>query len=152
MIARNVRQLALAAPFALAAPALSQATELPQQAHGMQGEGMMESHMTNDHMMEGSHHDAHRAAARTINVGVNFNMQIPLTDSSEQAVIDAQANARRTFYRLAKSECLYLLEEIASSCSLVSLNVNAQIQNYNNNAPLMLNAYSNAGYAITLKP
>jgi hypothetical protein len=128
MIARKTRCLALAAPFLLAAPELSDATEMTM--HG--GDRGM--------------------SARSINVSVAFNSQIPLVDSSEEGIVRAQANARRLFYRLAREECRYLLEEIADSCSLVNLNVNAQIQNYNNNAPLMLNAYSNAGYAITLKP
>ncbi len=89
--------------------------------------------------------------SRAVNVNVSFNAQIPVADTSEAALTAAQAELRRSFYRMAREECTHLLAEIAESCSLVHLNVNTSVQNYNNQTPMM-NANSNAGYAITLKP
>jgi len=87
-----------------------------------------------------------------VNVNVSFNAQIPMVDTSEEAMAEAQAQMRRSFYRMARQECEQLLAEIAATCSLIHLNVNTSIQNYNNQQPPMMNANSNAGYAITLKP
>ena len=87
-----------------------------------------------------------------VNVNVSFNAQIPMVDTSEEAMAQAQAQMRRSFYRMARQECDQLLAEIAETCSLIHLNVNTSIQNYNNQQPPMMNANSNAGYAITLKP
>lgn len=90
--------------------------------------------------------------SRAVNVNVSFNAQVPVADLSEAALTEAQAELRRSFYRMARKECTHLLAEIAETCSLIHLNVNTSIQNYNNQQPPMMNANSNAGYAITLKP
>lgn len=95
---------------------------------------------------------APRHHGKAVTVNVSFNAQLPLLDDSKAAIGAAQADLRRSFYRMARQECTVLLEEIAASCSLNNLNVNSHIQNYNNQAPLMLNANSNASYIITLKP
>ncbi len=88
---------------------------------------------------------------RVVNVSVNFNSQVPLPDLSEAAVAESQKSGRLSLYRLARDECEVMKSVIAEACRLTNMNISTQIQNYNNQNPVMLYVNGNANFTISLK-
>ena len=86
-----------------------------------------------------------------INVSVSMNMQVPLADGDTATLQSAQIDGRKMLYRLATSECPVLMETIAQSCRLTSMNVSTQLRHQNRNTPYMLHLNGSAQFAITLK-
>ncbi len=89
--------------------------------------------------------------AHSVNVNISFNIQMPMDSIDETAIIAAQRRGRALIYRLAKGECEELLEEIAETCRLVSLNAATNIPQVHNANPLYINLSGNAQFAISLK-
>ena len=89
--------------------------------------------------------------AQVVNVSVNLSTQVPLPDLSEAAIIDSQKSGRLSLYRLAKDECEVMKTVIAEACRLTNMNISTQIQNYNNQNPVMLYVNGNANFTISLK-
>lgn len=88
---------------------------------------------------------------QVVTVNVSFSTQVPLTDLSEDAIAASQKSSRTFIYGIAKQECAVLKTVIAKTCRLTGLNVSSQIQNYNNQNPIMLNINGNANFAISLE-
>ena len=86
-----------------------------------------------------------------VNVNVSFNSQIPLVDTSDDAIASTQRKGRRFIYRMAVKECAVLKETIAETCRLTNLNVSTNVQLQPNRSPPMLNLNGNAQFAISLK-
>ncbi len=86
-----------------------------------------------------------------VNVSVNFTMNLPLSDTSDQAVSATQKRGRTFIYTMASEECAVLLKTIAATCRLTSLNVSARVQDRNYNRPVTLYLNGSSRYAITLK-
>jgi|GEM_PF-1988141 len=86
-----------------------------------------------------------------VNVNVSFNSQVPLADTSDDAIADTQRTGRRFIYRMAVRECAVLRETIAQTCRLTNLNVSTNVQLQPNRSPPMLNLNGNAQFAISLK-
>ncbi len=86
-----------------------------------------------------------------VHVNVSFNSQLPLADTSDEAVTRTQKKSRRFFYRMAVRECAVLKETIAETCRLTNLNVSTNVQQRSGNNPVMLNVNGNAQFAISLK-
>lgn len=91
------------------------------------------------------------AGQNIVNVNVSMNMQIPLADDDPETMSAAQVDGRKLLYRLATSECPILMETIAKTCRLNSLNVSSNVRHQNRQVPLMLQLNGNAQFAITLK-
>jgi len=89
--------------------------------------------------------------ARVVNVSVSFNTQVPLPDLSEETVTATQKSGRLSLYRLARDECDVMKSVIAEACRLTNMNISTQIQNYNNQNPVMLFINGNATFTISLK-
>jgi hypothetical protein len=90
-------------------------------------------------------------AADVVSVSVNFNTQVPLADLSEETLATSQKAGRKFVYRLARDECAVLKAIIAKTCRLANLNISTQIQNYQNQNPIMLHVNGNANFVISLK-
>ena len=88
---------------------------------------------------------------RVVNVSVNFSTQVPLPDLSEAAIAESQKSGRLSLYRLARDECAVMKSVIAEACRLTNMNISTQIQNYNNQNPVMLYVSGNANFTISLK-
>jgi len=88
---------------------------------------------------------------RVVNVSVNFSTQVPLPDLSEAAIAETQKSGRLSLYRLARDECEVMKSVIAEACRLTNMNISTQIQNYNNQNPVMLYINGNANFTISLK-
>ncbi len=88
---------------------------------------------------------------RVVNVSVNFSTQVPLPDLSEAAVVESQKSGRLSLYRLARDECEVMKSVIAEACRLTNMNISTQIQNYNNQNPVMLYVNGSANFTISLK-
>ena len=88
---------------------------------------------------------------RVVNVSVNFSTQVPLPDLSEAAVAESQKSGRLSLYRLARDECEVMKSVIAEACRLTNMNISTQIQNYNNQNPVMLYVNGSANFTISLK-
>ncbi len=86
-----------------------------------------------------------------VNVNVSLNMQFPIADGDADSLNTAQVDGRKILYRLATSECPILLQTIAATCGLTSLNVSTQIRRQNNQVPVILHLNGSARFAITLK-
>jgi hypothetical protein len=86
-----------------------------------------------------------------INVSISFNTQMPLSDTTDQTLVDTQKRGRSFVYRMAKEECALLKAAIAQTCRLTSLNVNSQLRNQHSNQPVSLYINGSARYLITLK-
>ncbi len=86
-----------------------------------------------------------------VSVSVGFSTQMPLTDSSDQALASTQKRGRTFIYRMARDECAVLKATIADTCRLASLNVNARLNNPRHNQPVTLHINGNARYLISLK-
>ncbi len=86
-----------------------------------------------------------------VNVNVNFNSQVPLADTGDDAIANTQRKGRRFIYRMAVRECAVLKETIAETCRLTNLNVSTNVQLQPNRSPPMLNLNGNAQFAISLK-
>jgi hypothetical protein len=86
-----------------------------------------------------------------VNVNVSFNSQVPLADTSDEAIARTQKTSRRFIYRMAVKECAVLKETIAETCRLTNLNVSTNVQHRSGNNPVMLNLNGNAQFAISLK-
>ena len=86
-----------------------------------------------------------------VNVSVSFSIQLPLSDLSEKVIARQQESGRRLFYRLSMSECKVLLEIIAATCRLSSLNVSTHLRERNNQTPMKLYLSGSARYVVTLK-
>lgn len=86
-----------------------------------------------------------------VNVNVSFNSQVPLVDTSDEAIARTQKTSRRFIYRMAVRECAVLKETIAETCRLTNLNVSTNVQHRSGNNPVMLNLNGNAQFAISLK-
>ena len=87
-----------------------------------------------------------------VNVNVSFNSQVPLADTSDDAIARTQKRSRRFIYKMAVKECAVLKETIAETCRLTNLNVATNVQHRSGNNPVMLNMNGNAQFAISLKP
>lgn len=85
-----------------------------------------------------------------VNVSVSFNTQTPLPDLGEAAVTERQERARRSIYRLASQECVLLKDTIARTCRLTNINVSTQIQQYDNQSPILY-VNGSANFAVTLR-
>jgi hypothetical protein len=90
-------------------------------------------------------------ANQPVNVSVSFNIQVPVANVDEAAVLETQQDSRKLLYRLANSECKLLLETIADTCRLTHLNVNSQIQNRGQPGQPLIYVNSSATFAVTLK-
>jgi hypothetical protein len=90
-------------------------------------------------------------AADVVSVSVNFNTQVPLADLSEETLATSQKAGRKFVYRLARDECAVLKAIIAKTCRLANLNISTQIQNYQNQNPIMLHVNGSANFVISLK-
>ena len=88
---------------------------------------------------------------RVVNVSVNFSTQVPLPDLSEAAIAESQKSGRLSLYRLARDECEVMKSVIAEACRLTNMNISTQIQNYNNQNPVMLYVNGSANFTISLK-
>ncbi len=86
-----------------------------------------------------------------VNVNVSFNSQVPLVDTSDEAIARTQKTSRRFIYRMAVRECAVLKETIAETCRLTNLSVSTNVQHRSGNNPVMLNLNGNAQFAISLK-
>jgi hypothetical protein len=86
-----------------------------------------------------------------VNVNVSFNSQVPLADTSDEAIARTQKTSRRFIYRMAVRECAVLKETIAETCRLTNLNVSTNVQHRSGNNPVMLNLNGNAQFSISLK-
>ena len=86
-----------------------------------------------------------------VHVNVSFNSQVPLADTSDNAIANTQRTGRRFIYRMAVKECAVLKETIAETCRLTNLNVSTNVQNRSGNNPVMLNLSGNAQFGISLK-
>ena len=86
-----------------------------------------------------------------ITVSISFNTQMPLSDVTDQTLLNTQKQGRTFVYRMAKEECALLKATIAATCRLTSLNVNSQLRNQHGNRPVSLNINGSARYLITLK-
>ena len=71
--------------------------------------------------------------------------------SRKAAIAESQKSGRLSLYRLARDECDVMKAVIAEACQLSNLNVSTQIQNYNNQNPVMLYINGNANFTISLK-
>ena len=89
--------------------------------------------------------------ARVVNVSVNFSTQVPLPDLSEEAIAESQKSGRLSLYRLARDECDVMKTVIAEACRLTNMNISTQIQNYNNQNPVLLYVNGSANFTISLK-
>jgi len=89
--------------------------------------------------------------AQPVNVNVSFNIQMPMDNLDEAAIVQAQKQGRALIYRLARNECEVLLEEIAETCRLTGLNASTQIPQAHHMNPLYINLSGNAQFAISLK-
>ena len=86
-----------------------------------------------------------------VHVNVSFNSQVPLADTSDEAIARTQKTSRRFIYRMAVKECAGLKETIAETCRLTNLNVSTNVQHQSGNNPVMLNLNGNAQFAISLE-
>jgi len=86
-----------------------------------------------------------------VHVNVSFNSQVPLADTSDEAIARTQKTSRRFIYRMAVKECAMLKETIAETCRLTNLNVSTNVQHQSGNNPVMLNLNGNAQFAISLE-
>ncbi len=86
-----------------------------------------------------------------VHVNVSFNSQVPLADTSDEAIASTQRTGRRFIYRMAVKECAALKETIAETCRLTNLNVSTTVQLQSGNHPVMLNLSGNAQFAVSLK-
>jgi hypothetical protein len=86
-----------------------------------------------------------------VNVNVSFDTQMPLAGDKMKTLSDAQTSGRKMIYRQAVTECPVLLETIAATCSLTSLNVSSRVNHRNNNLEQFLHLNGNAQFAITLR-
>jgi hypothetical protein len=84
-----------------------------------------------------------------INVNISFSTQTPLTDTSKQAIDAIQYNGRKLFYLMTQRECETMLEVLASSCKLKSLNMSSRIQQ--NNGRTLIYLTGSARFFITPK-
>jgi hypothetical protein len=89
--------------------------------------------------------------AQPVNVNVSFNIQMPMDNLDEAAIVKAQKQGRALIYRLARNECEVLLEEIAETCRLTGLSASTQIPQVHHMNPLYINLSGNAQFAISLK-
>ena len=89
--------------------------------------------------------------SNVVNVNVSFNSQVPLADTSDEAIARTQKRSRRFIYRMAVKECAVLKETIAETCRLTNLNVSTNVQHRSGNNPVMLNLNGNAQFSISLK-
>jgi hypothetical protein len=85
-----------------------------------------------------------------VNVSISFQSQMPLTDVSEKALLNAQHTGRKLVYQMASKECVLLKATIAKTCRLTNLNVSAQVRNQGNQGPMKLYLNGTAKFAITL--
>jgi hypothetical protein len=90
-------------------------------------------------------------AAEVVSVNVSFNTQVPLADLSDETLATSQKAGRKFVYRLARDECAVLKAIIAKTCRLANLNISTQIQNYQNQSPIVLHVNGNANFVISLK-
>ena len=90
-------------------------------------------------------------SAQPVNVSVGFNTQVPLPDLSQETLAVAQKAGREYLYRLGREECALLKATIAETCRRTSLNINTQIQQYQNAAQPLLYINGNANFTIGLK-
>ncbi|MCG8563266.1 MAG: hypothetical protein MI824_26010 [Hyphomicrobiales bacterium] len=97
------------------------------------------------------------AAARSahgtndVKVSVSFNMQVPLADTSEASITEAQKDRRKLIYQVLSRECSVLKELIADTCRLTNVNVSTQIRSHRHNQPLFLHLNGSAQFSITQK-
>ena len=97
------------------------------------------------------------AAARSahgtndVKVSVSFNMQVPLADTSEASIAEAQKDRRKLIYQVLSRECSVLKELIADTCRLTNVNVSTQVRSHRQNQPLFLHLNGSAQFSITQK-
>ncbi len=89
--------------------------------------------------------------SRPVNVNIGFNTQVTLADLSEETLAAAQRAGREYVYRLGREECALLKAIIAKTCRLTNLNINSQIQQYDNPGAPLLYINGNATFTISLK-
>jgi hypothetical protein len=87
----------------------------------------------------------------TVNVSVNFSVQLPLKDMKEDTIKRQQESGRELFYRLTQTECKILLTTIAKTCRLSNLNVSTRMRERYNQPQPRLDVSGSARYLITLK-
>ena len=92
------------------------------------------------------------AGADSVKVNVKFNMQMPQSDLSEEAVAEAQTTARTALYNRIGNECRILQATIAETCRLTQLHVNTQTRAQHNKGLPTLYINAGANFVITLKP
>jgi len=89
--------------------------------------------------------------SEVVNVNISFNSQVPLADTSDEAIARTQRTSRRFIYKMAIKECAELKETIAETCRLTNLNVSTNVQRRSGNNPVTLNLNGNAQFSISLK-
>lgn len=86
-----------------------------------------------------------------VRVTVSFNMQIPLTDTSEASLTSSQKERRKLIYRMANQECVVLKEVIAETCRLTNVNVSTRVRHKAHDSTYNLHLNGSAQFAIGLK-
>lgn len=87
---------------------------------------------------------------KTVNVNISFSTQTKISDFDESAIQSLRHAARTTFYKSTTKECLFLMETIAATCNLASLNFSTRL-NEQQNGTTSLYINGSARFAITLK-
>ncbi len=85
----------------------------------------------------------------SIQVSVNYGLNLPLKSDDAKAQGETLEGARRALYEIAASECKVLLATIASSCKLERLNVHSNVQRRRGEDSVNVNG--NAAYRVVLK-
>jgi hypothetical protein len=87
---------------------------------------------------------------KSIQISVNYGMNLPLKSDDEKSQAEALESARRTLYGIAAGECKVLLATIATECRMERLNVQSNVQRHN---PMMQQVHvsANGSYRVTLK-
>jgi hypothetical protein len=85
-----------------------------------------------------------------IRVQVAMGFFVPAPESTGEAAMKAQEQARRVLYESAGRECELLRATLASDCRLESVNVNMN-RGYGGQRPEGFNANGNFVYRVTLK-
>lgn len=87
---------------------------------------------------------------QAVSVSVNYTFTLP-PDAGADAADGASERGRRQAYEMAGRECANLLETIAATCSLGSINVSSQPQRGYGQAPEGINIRASANFKITPK-
>jgi hypothetical protein len=86
-----------------------------------------------------------------VRVSVNYTIQRNIEDKGEEAMVAMQEQARRMIYNMAKRECTQLLEVLAETCKIASINVSVQIRPKRTYQPRQLYITGRAQYRVKMK-